>query len=183
MLVVLQVSNWKVSQTVLVHTVLWWFKRIQSRSLLVVGHFIHQWFLAVCVLLGLSCIMDGPLGCWGRSFWHQMSWIFHLLLPQRCWIEILLLSGLLFFVLTYPGLLILLLPTVILHRSGSSFWGRYFQQKCAYFTCRTFGTLFDAMKFIVFVSFINSCSPLIIRPNVLAADFWHVYLVRSFVII
>ena len=87
-----QVIHLRVSRNVVVHTFLWCFKHIKTRSLLVVGRYIRRQFLVVCVLFGLSCIMDGPLGCPGRIFWHQMSWIFRFLLNRCYWRDIGLLA-------------------------------------------------------------------------------------------
>ena len=48
----------------------------KSYYLLVLGRYLHQWFLVLCVWLLFSFILDNPLMCWGRSFWRQLPWIF-----------------------------------------------------------------------------------------------------------
>ena len=82
--VILQLIHLRVSQPVVVHEPLWRYQLIQIRSLLVLGGFIHQWFIVVYIWLGLSCIIDYKLGCLGRMFWHQLLRILYLMLERRC---------------------------------------------------------------------------------------------------
>ena len=138
--VILQLIHLRVSQPVVVHEPLWRYQLIQIRSLLVLGGFIHQWFIVVYIWLGLSCIIDYKLGCLGRMFWHQLLRILYLMLERRCRKNIWLLLYMLFFLVS-PGYSMLLPPTVILNCSGSYFWGQQLQQKCAYVTCWPFGTI------------------------------------------
>ena len=118
--VILQLIHLRVSQPVVVHEPLWRYQLIQIRSLLVLGGFIHQWFIVVYIWLGLSCIIDYKLGCLGRMFWHQLLRILYLMLERRCRKNIWLLLYMLFFLVS-PGYSMLLPPTVILHCSGSYF--------------------------------------------------------------